>query len=76
MHKDGQKTGAKTCQTFHGTKRDLTKDLQGRQQSLEEVPFLRMYMGRQNSGRNRLRHESNFHLNEFRISISFSHDSS
>lgn len=59
---------------FHGAKRDLTKDLQGRQQSLEEVPFLRMYMGHQNSGRNRLRHESNFHLNEFRISIFFPHD--
>lgn len=48
MHKDGQTNGAKTCQTFHGTKRDLTKNLQGRQQSLEEVPFLRIYMGLQN----------------------------
>lgn len=68
----GTEKEAKTCQTFHGTKRNLAKDSQGRLQSLEEVTFLRVYvhMGQQSNRRNGLRHENNLHLNEFRISLS------
>lgn len=71
----GTEKEAKTCQTFHGTKRNLAKDSQGRLQSLEEVTFLRdiwdVHMGQQSNRRNGLRHENNLHLNEFRISLSF-----